>query len=999
MKDRILTNTARSVKRAFPRFLSLLVMSMLGVFAFAGLQATAPDMRRTLDRYLDRGCLYDFRIVSDMGLTDEDVGAFASLDGVETAEPGFLRDTVIGTGDGETVLRVFSLPEKINVLTLLRGSFPASENEVVTEENFLRDLGLSLGDRLALGDGFTVTDAVIVGTVDTPLYFNNTDLSQDRGSTTAGTGTVGYYVYAPSEAFDADVYSCIYLTVTGADRELTGSERYLALTDAVRKNLDAIREERQNARYAQILADANEEIDKSEKELNDGLKEAEDELGKAKSELDDALSGLNEAEKTLSEAEEALVSSRKTLNDGWSAFRDTLSGAGMTEDEIAPAAAGLEASIPGLKAALEQLPAGSPQYEALSARYTAAVQTLASLRRLEETASLLQSCEEEYQGKQTELETGKEALAGKRKEYKDRLAAYEKVLAGYESKKTDGLSEIVDARAALAGLKHPTISVFDRTDDATYSDYLDDADSVANLSKIFPVIFFAVAVLVSLISMNRMVEEERGEIGALKSLGFGNGRIMAKYLIFSLSATIVGGALGAALGLTILPTMITGIYGILFDVPGLILGLNPVSTLVGFFITVLCVSGTSVYTAWKELRAGPAELLRPKAPKSGKRVFLEKIGPIWERMRFSEKVTVRNLFRYRKRVIVTVGGIAGCTALMLCGFGLRDAITDIGAEQCGGIYRFDATVYVSSPDEKTEELFSGEGITAFHPTRQIVGTAEGIETTLFIAKDLSSLPEINRLPDNGGGPDLIPAPGTVIVTEKLASMLGLSVGDTVTLTDADNKTCRFPISGIAVNYVGHYLYVDADTAAAEGVTFTPNVYYLKLENGTPHDALSRRLLSDPHVLSVGYKTDLLENINRMLRSLNSVVLILIVLAALLAFTVLYNLSNINVNERKREIATLKVLGFHDREVDAYITKETVILTAIGIALGLGFGYFLTNAVVSTVEIESCRFIHRIKPLSYLLSAVFSALFTLIVNLLTHFKLLSIDMIESLKSVE
>ena len=999
MKDRILTNTARSVKRSFPRFLSLLVMSMLGVFAFAGLQATAPDMRRTLDRYLDRGCLYDLRIVSDMGLTDDDVGVFAALEGVDRVEPGFLHDTVIGTGSGETVLRVYSLPDKINVLTLLRGKLPASENEVVTEENYLRDLGLSLGDRIPLGDGFTVSEAVIVGTVDTPLYFNNTDLSQDRGSTTAGTGTVGYYAYALPEAFDAEVYSCVYLTVSGAEKELTGSKKYLALTDAVREKLDAIREERQNARYTSILADANEKIDKSENELNDGLKEAEDELEKAKSELDDALSGLNDAEKTLSEASETLASSRKTLDDGWAAFRSALSGAGMDEDGIVPAIAGLEAAMPGLKAALEQLPEGSPQYAELFARCTAAEQTLASLRRLEETASLLKSGEEEYEKKQSELETGKKELAAKRAEYEDGLSEYEKALAEYESEKADGLSAIADARAELADLKCPTVYIFDRTDDATYSDYLDDADSVANLSKIFPSIFFAVAVLVSLISMNRMVEEERGEIGALKSLGFGNGRIMAKYLIFSLSATIVGGAVGAALGLTILPTMITGIYGILFDVPGLILGLNPVTTLIGFFITVLCVSGTSVYTAWKELRAGPAELLRPKAPKSGKRVFLEKIGPLWERLRFSEKVTVRNLFRYRKRVIVTVGGIAGCTALMLCGFGLRDAITDIGTEQGDGIYRFDATVYVSSPDEKTEELFSGDGITAFYPTRQIAGTVDGVDTTLFIAKDPASLPEINRLRDNGGGPDLIPAPGTVIITEKLASMAGLSVGDTVTLTDADNKSYRFPILGIAVNYVGHYLYVDADTASAEGISFDPNVYYLKLRDGTPHDDLSRRLLSDNHVLSVGYKTDLMDNINRMLRSLNSVVLILIVLAALLAFTVLYNLSNINVNERKREIATLKVLGFHDREVDAYITKETVILTAIGIALGLGFGYFLTNAVVSTVEIESCRFIHRIKPLSYLFSAVFSALFTLIVNLLTHFKLLSIDMIESLKSVE
>ena len=1001
MKNRIRTNALRSIRRAFPRFLSLLVMSMLGVFAFSGLQATAPDMRTTLDCYLDKYHLYDLRVVSDLGLTDADASAFRALQDVDAAECGYSRDIAISTDSGETVLRVYSMPERIHVPELLRGRFPAAANEIAVEENYLRDNGLSLGDTVPLGgEGFACPEAVIVGTADTPLYFNNTDLSQDRGSTTIGTGTVDYYAYALPECFDAEAYSCIYLTVSGADAKLTGSDEYCALVERARSELEAIREERQDARYQQVFTEVSGEIDDRERDMNAELADAKAELDDAKTQLDDALAELTDAEATLSDAQQLLRSSREELDSGWSACRAALAEAHLAETEIEPALSALESSTAQLHEALAALPQEAPQYAALSAKLNEAEAGLESLRQLKSSLYRLYAGEAEYAAKQAEYTDGLAEYEENRSLYADKLSEYDASLAEYEDAEADGRSAIDDARAELAELKHPTIYLFDRTDDSTYSDYLDDAASVANLSKIFPAVFFAVAVLVSLISMNRMVEEERGEIGALKSLGFGNGRIMAKYVIFSLSATVVGGIIGAALGLTILPSMIFGIYGILFDVPGLTLGLNPVSTLIGFLITVVCVCGTSVFTAWRELRSKPAELLRPKAPKSGRRVFLEHIGFLWKRMSFSRKVTVRNLFRYRKRVIVTVGGIAGCAALMLCGFGLKDSITDIATEQGDGIYLYDATAYVNEPDDAAERMRSASGITAFYPTRQIAVTVEDIETSLFVAEDADSLSEINRMPDVEDGADLLPKPGEVIITEKLSAMTGLRVGDTVVMmTDADHREYRFPISGVAVNYVGNYVYADAETFTAAGGDFDPNVFYMMLDENTDHDALSKQLLSDDGILSVSYKSDLMDNVDHMLDSLNSVVLILIVLAALLAFVVLYNLSNININERKREIATLKVLGFHDTEVDAYITRETVILTALGIVLGLVFGYFLTNAVVSTVEIESCRFIHRIKPLSYLWSAVFSSLFTLIVNFITHFKLRKIDMIESLKSVE
>ncbi len=930
MKDRILTNTMRSIRRAFPRFLSLLVMSMLGMFAFSGLQATAPDMRVTLDRYLDEYNVYDVRIVSDLGLSESDVVAFSALNGVEMAEGAYSKDYAIDIRDGETVLRVYSMPEQINRLELLDGRLPRDVNEVVVEANYLHDNGLALGNTVPLGtkEGFIFEEGVIVGTVDTALYINNTELSQERGTTTVGTGTVDYFAYALPECFDSDVYACVYLTVSGAEAEQTGTEKYCNLVESVLSELENVKEERQDARYRDIFDEANSEIDNKERELNEELADAKNELDVGKEELDEALAKLEDAEKLLSEANQQL-----------------------------------------------SLICNNPEYS--QNPFMAAV--------IEE--------------KQAEYEKGLSEYNENKKLYGEKYADYLSALDEYEAAEAEGRGKIADARAELEELRHPTIYLFDRTDDSTYSDYLDDTDSVANLSKIFPAVFFAVAVLVSLISMNRMVEEERGEIGALKSLGFGNGRIIAKYIVFSFSATVVGGCAGAALGLTILPSMISGIYGILFDVPDFYLGLNLFSTIIGFLITVICVCGTSVFTAWKELRSKPSELLRPKAPKSGRRVLLERIGFIWKHMNFSQKVTVRNLFRYKKRVVVTVGGIAGCTALMLCGFGLRDSIMDIAKEQGDGIYLYDATVYVNEDEDGEPVKFEFDEISECYHTKMISGSVDDLAVSLFVAEDTESLSEINFMADVVTGEELIPETGKVIITEKMSAMTGYGTGDTIVITDADNKEYSFPVSGVAVNYVGHYVYVDAYTFESVGGEFSPNVYFLKIEKDADKDELTKKLLSDENVLSVSYKSDLMDNVKNMLNSLNSVVLILIVLAALLAFVVLYNLSNININERKREIATLKVLGFHDTEVDAYITKETVILTAFGIALGLIFGYFLTNAVVSTVEIESCRFIHHIKFLSYVFSAVLSALFTLIVNFVTHFKLRKIDMIESLKSVE
>jgi putative ABC transport system permease protein len=485
----------------------------------------------------------------------------------------------------------------------------------------------------------------------------------------------------------------------------------------------------------------------------------------------------------------------------------------------------------------------------------------------------------------------------------------------------------------------------------------------------------------------------------LKSLGFSNAKIMIKYLIFSLLAIAIGGIIGSALGLILLPTIIFNIYKILFNVPNLVLGLNLKSTLLGFIITVVCVCGTTILTVYKVLKEKPSELMRPKTPKAGKRVFLENIKILWNNIKFSQKVTIRNLFRYKKRVIVTVVGIAGCTALMLCGFGIRDAITDIATMQFNNIFKFDGTVYLSEVNENYDKIFDTDDITSVTNTQRINAKVNDINSYIFVAENDENLSNIVNLEDLETGKKVDLETGKVIITGKLSELTGLNVGDKIEILDVNNNLYQYEISGVVKNYIEHYIYIDQKTYEQSGKEYKPNIIYINTKESANQENLVTKLLENDEVLNVTFKDSLIQNVDNMLKSLNSVVIILIILAAMLSFVVLYNLSNININERKREIATLKVLGFYDKEVDDYITKENIILTAIGIVIGLVLGYFLTKAVIATVEIEKCRFIYKIKLLSYLYSTILSIIFTLIVNFITHFKLIKINMIDSLKSVE
>lgn len=996
-KNRILTNSLRVIKLSFPRFLSLTVISMLGVFCFAGLGATAPDMVKTLDNYLDSANTYDIKILSTMGLTDNDIEALKKIKGVNQAEGNYSKDVLITNDDNEYVINVSSLPTDINKLKLIKGRLPSKDNEIVVEEGMLSRCNLKIGDTISLSDeAFINKEVKIVGTVDSSLYFNAIVSSSIRGNTSIGTGTINYYTFCLASNFNQDYYTNIYLTVTDALELETSKDDYNDLINQVTKRIENISNSQEKNRRDQIYSEALDKITKEEDDGNKKFDEVATTLDSSKEELDKAKVDLNTYKNKLASTKTMLNQARASIDDAWGKYRATLSENNINEAEIDKNIEYLESEIAKINQLIE---AGSSTDE-LKGQLTNLNTKLALLNQLKSVKSEILNNEAQYNSNLNQYNTSYNSYLSSLNLYNTNYDKYLESLDTYNTERDSFNKKISEAKEKLNKIDMPNWYIYDRTDYTTYAEYIDDTNSIKNLSGIFPVVFFAVSILVSLISMNRMVEDDRGEIGTLKSLGFSNKDIMIKYLLFSFLAMVIGGVLGSLLGVVIIPSLIFKIYKILFDIPNFYLGLNLNITIVGFLISFICVCGATVYTVSKVLKEKPSELMRPKAPKSGKRVFLEKISFIWDNISFSNKVTIRNLFRYKKRVIVTIVGIAGCCGLMLCGFGIKDSIMDIAGRQYGEIFKFDAMAYVNNISSDTE-IFNNSMITSTIYTNNLKATVSDTNVNLFIANDNEELDKVVNLFNYKTKKRIKLVKGKVVITEKLASLKKLKVGDKINIVDVNNKKYQYEISDITANYFEHFIYIDRNTYEESGGVFDANVVYLntkKLSN-KDKDVLSEELLKNDEVLSVNYVSSLVEVITNMLNSLDEVVFILIVLAASLSFVVLYNLSNINIMERKREIATLKVLGFYNKEVDNYITKENIILTIIGILIGLGFGYLLTNIIITTVEIEKARFLKRICFNSYIYAAGMSFIFTLIVNIVTHFSLKKIDMIESLKSVE
>lgn len=552
--------------------------------------------------------------------------------------------------------------------------------------------------------------------------------------------------------------------------------------------------------------------------------------------------------------------------------------------------------------------------------------------------------------------------------------------------------------------------IHDRFDNNSYKELINASDNIKNLGNVFPLIFFCIAILVSLISMMRMIEEDRTENGALKSLGYSNFYIILKYVIFSLLATIIGGVLGVFIGSYLIPYVIWNIYKKIFYIPIFLYSINSVYNMLGFWICILCISGTAIIICIFNLKDVPANLMRPKVPKSGKKILLEKITFIWKRLKFSDKITFRNIFRYKSRALTTIFGIAGCTALILAGFGLKDSIKNISDYQFNNIFKYDKMVVINENNDYSElvnNIRSEENVlNVVLVNYQSVSVLKGDDkqdVSLIVPEEFNKLNDVislinykdnniiyNTLEDN-----------TCAVSEKTARILNINIGDYIDVLDNDNNIYKIKVSYIVKNYINQYMYISKNTYKNLFGNYKVNSLLIDLNkyNVNESNDFDSKYISSKDVISIVNNIDIKDTLNDMLSSIDSIVAILIIAAAMLAFVVLYNLSNINISERKREIATLKVLGFYVNEVDKYINRETILLTLLGISFGLCFGSYLCHYIISTCEPDYLLFDRQVFLLSYVFSALITIIFSIIVLIVTHFNLKKINMVESLKNVE
>ena len=636
--------------------------------------------------------------------------------------------------------------------------------------------------------------------------------------------------------------------------------------------------------------------------------------------------------------------------------------------------------------------------------------------------ALLNEKEAALNASKAQLASGEQELADGRSEYEQAAKEAEAQITDGQVKITDGEKQLADAKQKIADAKveikkieNPKWYVQTREDALTeYQGYGDNADRMRSIGKVFPVLFFLVAALISLTTMTRMVEEQRVQIGTMKALGYGKTAIAGKYIGYALIATLGGSIFGVLIGEKILPFIIIYAYMILYKhLPAILVPYHMSYALQASVIAVACTLIATIASCYKELAAEPAELMRPAAPKQGKRILLERIGIIWKHLNFTWKSTVRNLIRYKKRFFMTIFGIGGCMALMVVGFGLKDCIYEIVSLQYEKVQFYDAATYMSDDisEENRQQLHDyldqnadiKETIEA-RMQKTDVKSASGKKTLyLMVPSDDEKIEDFLSFHSRTNKDEVYSLKkDEVILTEKMASLLNVKVGDELTIEDEDRGDQTVTVGAICENYMSHYLYLSPEKyEELYGVPAEYNTIIYSVKDGKDDqiEKIGTKLLSMDGVLNVSYTSSIEGRLDDMLRSLNLVIVVLIVSAGMLAFVVLYNLNNINITERQRELATLKVLGFYDGEVASYVYRENILLTIIGSVVGMVLGNLLHRYIILTVEVEEAMFGRQIHWQSYLYSFLFTAAFSLFVNWVMFYKLKKIDMVESLKSVE
>ena len=1069
----------REIKISLGRFLSILCIVAIGVAFFAGIKASAPDMKNSADTYFDKYNVQDIQVYSTIGLTKKDVAAIKKIKGVKSVQPSFSMDTLSQIDSTQMVIKVISygIDQKMNKIRVVEGRMPERENECLVEASSATNklygtfhigdtIKLQSGTDEALSKSLKHTKYKIVGTCYNPNY-----LSYEKGSSNIGSGTVNSFIYIQNTNVLKDYYTEVDVCVKGTKDLDCYSDEYFDVVDPVLKKIKKISNKQIDARIQSYQS----ELDEKKQEATDKFKDAENQFNDAQNKID---SGLSEIQSN----ELKLQNSKDQINQGWNEYYanlQLLDNIPTLQNAIAQIEES-EKKLPELLSQKEQVENGLQQINAegdlntkrtliqnaidfidialkklenypdssdaetiriklnekkelLQGQLSLIDQAIAKKAELEEILPQIQSGIEQIQAgvaKKAELQSQLNQLLNAKNElnnayvslingqaqYEDGVSKIEDAKnelnksieqltlskAEFNIQKHDALRELSDAQLEIDKMEGKWI-VLDRNSHYSYRDYGACADRMDGIAKVFPVFFFLVAALVCMTTMTRMVDEQRNEMGTLKALGYSKLQIASKYIIYALIASILGSILGCSLGMYLFPTVIFNAWNTLYNIdqikflfqPGLIL-------LASGSVTGITLLAT-LYSIYSELIEMPSQLMRPKAAKAGKKILLERITFIWKRLSFLQKVTARNIFRYKKRFFMTIIGIAGCSALLVAGFGINDSISDIVNQQYNVIYHYDATVSAKT-SEITSQIKSLKGVKDVYEEDHLAVTTKienkDISTTVHIISNDKKFKDFCTLFNGNNEFDLDDS--SVLISQKMATKLNKKAGDTIKIKDANNKVIKAKIKGVFTNYVGHHIYASESLYKSWNTNAkTTHIYLIKSKKTTKkfERNLGNKIMNIDGVQSVTFYSSLQKNFKDMIKSISYIVVVLVISAACLAFVVLYNLSNVNISERKREIATIKVLGFTRKEVDAYINRETILLTILGSLIGLGIGIGLHHLIMNLAEMDDIMFGRTINSISYVISFVLTIGFNAIINLCMHKKLNNIQMVESLKAVE
>lgn len=1098
MNKSIIKLTKREISSSLGRYLAIFAIIALGAGLFVGLRLSRPDFLETYNNYTHETNFYDFRLVSTLGLTDDDLAEVKKLDGVKLAEGAVGADFLFNTADEDNLIMMAqSIPENVNQIKLKAGRMPEKANECLADPDMYSkdDIGstikLSKDNSEQTFDTFAYDEYTIVGLADSVLYIN-----MERGSSTLGNGSVKGYIYIPMDGFSTDYYTDIYVCVDSEG--YVYSDEYEQSTQKYVDGLEKFMSERAVIRRDAIIDDAMSQLDDAKKQYEDGKTQYD----AAKAEYD---AGYAEYTKKKSDTEAQLEKARKEIENAESMMGDT-SVIDQKQAELDAAKAELDKGQAEYERGLQQfnakaklaygavdeqiayyenrisdkqndIAAQNAEIESLNAQLAEAQANGDSLKarliewkiktandrisldnadierynerlevhrqkraevdaelepyrkQLEDAKAQLDSGYAQIAAGQAELDAAREMISSggaqleaAKKQYEQGKAEAERGFAEAEKELASGKAQLDTAKAELdkgaaeldsaekqiKNINHADTYVLDRDTNAGYVCFESDTNVVQSVASVFPVFFFLVAALVCLTTMTRMIADQRTQIGIMKALGYSSGAIIGKYMFYSGSATVLGSIFGIAAGSFAFPAVVWFGYGLIYNLSGLTFtmdwplaaGITAANLLVTLLVTWYCCA--------KELKCAPADLIRPKAPEAGKRILLERIPTVWNDMSFMQKVSARNIMRYKKRIFMMLLGIGGCTALVLTALGLNDTIQNVVTRQYDDIilYDYEITMAYDMNEEEQEIFFRDAGddikdaVFLYRGLAEVSGS-DAIKSATLTVTDGKKLCKYIDLSYDGEPIDY-PGRGEAAINYNLARQLGgIEVGDEIKLTTSEKKELTVTVSALFDNYVDSFVFISPETCE-EQLGEVPE-YKSALANAPDGADVNRCAEALTHdvdgVRGVTLSTDIKERMSSMLDGLLVVVAAIILCAGLLAFIVLYNLTNINISERIREIATLKVLGFYPNEAAHYVFRENLILTGAGAVFGLGLGVALHAFVMNAIKVDMMYFKPHISFLSFAVSIVITFVFAVIVNAIMRRRIDNIDMAGALKSIE